>query len=182
MDPCHQLATQLGTHMWPLPRQLKTARHKATINTEQPAPSRHVMQRGSPTHAQRTPTWPMAHCTAPKTCPANPQADTHTPHRRLSANNPQCQLLDHLLGHLTTPNRHCPPRALGHVGPIIHKISPRHEQFDEVRARTELGLRVDFFCFFVLIASVLGESELSDRSLIGVLGVRSESDRIPGGV
>jgi hypothetical protein len=101
----------------PLPRRLKTARHNATTNTEQPAPSRHVTRRGGPTHAQRTPTRPMARRTDPNACPADPQADTHTPCRRLPENNSQRQLLDRPLGHLTTPNRHRPPRALGPCWP-----------------------------------------------------------------
>jgi hypothetical protein len=106
-----------GTHIQPLPRRLKTARHNTTTNTKQLAPSCHIMRRGGPTHARHTPTQPMARCTAPNACLADPQADTHTPCQRLLETNPQCQLLDRPLGHLTTPNRHHPPCVLGPCWP-----------------------------------------------------------------
>jgi hypothetical protein len=61
-DPCHHLATQLATHIQPLPQQLKTACHNATTNTEQPVLPHHFMQCGGPTHAQSTP--PLAHGTS----------------------------------------------------------------------------------------------------------------------
>jgi hypothetical protein len=51
--------------------------------------------------------------------PADPQADTHTPCQRLLEKNPQRQLLNHPLGHLTTPNRH-PPTCTGPMPALLY--------------------------------------------------------------
>jgi hypothetical protein len=56
----------------------------------------------------------------------------------------------------------------------LNKYSSSHQQSDEIQAWTELrllGLQVIFSSFFVLIASVLGESKLSNQTPLGVLGV-----------
>jgi hypothetical protein len=81
----------------------------------QPTPPCHVMQHGGPTHAQHTPTPPMAQGIALNTCLADPPklTPTHMPCQWLPANNPQCQLLNCLLGHLTIPNWHPPPMCTG---------------------------------------------------------------------
>jgi hypothetical protein len=64
----------------------------------------------------------------------------------------------------------------------FNKITPRHQQSDKKSELGLLRLQVIISSFFVLIASVLGESKLSDQTPLGVLGVQLESNRIPGRV
>jgi hypothetical protein len=109
---------QLGTHIQPLPQWLKTACHNATTNAKQPALSHHITQCGSPTHARCTPTWPMACHTAPNACPANPQADTHTPVGVCQ----KVKVFPDVMG--LTKNHHNPHMSFGLLSPTAFSLLP----------------------------------------------------------
>jgi hypothetical protein len=97
-----------------------------------PTPPHHATWWPNPCMTHPCPTHGTLHC--PERLPGQPpqptpQADppkltptrhADTPRQRLPANNSQPQLLDHPLGHLTTPNRHPPPTCAGPMPALLY--------------------------------------------------------------